>query len=201
MRKMKRLLSLLLCSLLIMSYIATVEFADAPAAITFGEYLAQLPAGSKIIVNTGDVAEGYTVVADINGVESTLVKADGYYAVTVPAGENYISVAVKNGDEIVAETETIKVFGLSYLSAGEVKQNATFVIDETGTIGNKKGFYDVGMNGNWHENITKYLAVSKTDEEDAYIQGYIWGSLASDPTMLKVTQRKQTVVTQRMLPV
>ncbi|MBR2476625.1 MAG: hypothetical protein IKB50_00640 [Clostridia bacterium] len=181
---MKKVLSLLLCSLLIMSSMATVAFADTPEVITFGEYLAKLPAGSKIIVNTGDVAEGNTVVATINGSERTLVLTDGYYAVTVPAGDNSISVAVKNGDAVVAQTETIKVFGVSYMGEAERTQETTWETDTTGEVGNKLGYYDFGMNKAWYDgnlNITSPRVAIANEEGNQYLSIFTWGTAASDP--------------------
>ncbi|MBR2476621.1 MAG: hypothetical protein IKB50_00620 [Clostridia bacterium] len=183
---MKKILSMLLCALLVMSSMVTVAFADeaaAPATITFGEYLAQLPAGSKIIVNTGDVAEGNTVVATINGVAAPLTKADGYYAVTVPAGDNNISVAVKNGDTVVAQTATIKVFGLSYLGAGQHVIDTTFEPDATGELGNKFGYNDVGMKNTWYDApgvIPRDVNVV-TEGTNTHVQLIGWGGAIADP--------------------
>lgn len=183
---MKKLISSLLCLILVIGSVGAIAFAEDVPVITATNAITdtKVPTGTKMQISaTVENLGTNTVAAFVNG-NKTVLTADaaGKYSYNEPIGSGYneICIAVLDAsDNVLAQSTTWNIFGLSLIGEGSVITNGTF---EGFTNDTESSAYTNGINSNIQDNISGGKAYYVTEGDNTYVTIRSWGSANSDPT-------------------
>lgn len=174
---MKRLLAIILTVLI--STVQLVALSAAPAAISFDTDITDVPAGTKVVANVGEVTASQSVVAIVNGEESVITPTNGKYAVTIGESWQNVKVQVREGGTVVASTPAVDFYGKA-LANSVSKANVTwdgFSASSTADDLTKVGIAKVDE----HTHITNGFLLFENEGDNSYAHFRGWGTADSDP--------------------